>query len=206
MIFKLIWYDWGDIPTDVIWLGWYSNWCDMTGVIFQLMWYDWGDIPTDVIWLGWYNWYSNWCDMTGVIFGPPPIRIIRRTHMVIHRVFGWLQISVGECFVCRARSGKKEVPVWYQICILWCGDIEGKAQAEGAKRPSIEGVAWASRAKPEKKRGRGLGRGLGEPFPKIFLKIQTWNGAIWCIVVPDISTIVHSEFHGFPIDYSSQPV
>jgi len=36
------------------------------------------------------------------------------------------------------------------------------------------------RAKPKKKRGRGLGRGLGEPLPRNFLKIWTWNRAIWC--------------------------
>ena len=39
-----------------------------------------------------------------------------------------------------------------------------------------------SRAKPEIERGRGLGRGRGEPLPRNFLKIRTWNRAIWCIV------------------------
>ena len=37
------------------------------------------------------------------------------------------------------------------------------------------------RAKPEKNRGRGLGRGLGEPLPRKFLKNQTWNQSFWCI-------------------------
>ena len=29
--------------------------------------------------------------------------------------------------------------------------------------------------------GRGLGRGLGEPLPRKFLKNQTWNHSFWCI-------------------------
>ena len=63
--------------------------------------------------------------------------------------------------------------------VAW-GWIEGETPTEGAKRPRIEGEArtvgeirdWA---------GRGLGKGLGEPLRK-FLKIHTWNCAIWCIV------------------------
>ena len=37
------------------------------------------------------------------------------------------------------------------------------------------------RAKPEKKWGRGLGRGLGEPLPWKFLKLWNDKRAIWCI-------------------------
>ena len=56
-----------------------------------------------------------------------------------------------------------------QLCILRCRDIEGEARAVGAKRPSIEGVARASRAKPEKKAGGGVwGGGSVSPSPEIF--------------------------------------
>ena len=54
------------------------------------------------------------------------------------------------------------------------GWIEGDiARIEGAKHQKIEGEDWA---------GKGLGRRLGEPLPRKFLKIHTWNRAIWCIV------------------------
>ena len=59
--------------------------------------------------------------------------------------------------------------------------VEGEARIEGAKRPRIEGKARElrakpePRAKPEKKRGVGLGIGLGEPLLRKFLKNQTWN-------------------------------
>ena len=39
-----------------------------------------------------------------------------------------------------------------------------------------------SRAKPEKERGRGLGRALGEPLPRKILKFRTSNSSIWCIL------------------------
>ena len=66
--------------------------------------------------------------------------------------------------------------------------VKGEARIEGMKRPSTEGEARElrakpePRAKPEKNRGgRGLGRGLGEPLPRKFLKNQTWDHPFWCI-------------------------
>ena len=72
--------------------------------------------------------------------------------------------------------------------------IEGKARVEGAKRPKIEGDArtegkarekagggvWGG-GSVRKSRGRGLGRGLGEPLPRKFKKNHTWNHSFWCI-------------------------
>ena len=59
--------------------------------------------------------------------------------------------------------------------------IEGEARVEGAKRPRIEGEARTEGEAREKSGGRGLGRGLGEPLPRKFLKNQTWNQSFWCI-------------------------
>ena len=53
---------------------------------------------------------------------------------------------------------------------------ESRAQSARELRAKPE-----PRANPEKKRGRGLGRGLGEPLPRKFLKNQTWNHSFWCI-------------------------
>ena len=50
--------------------------------------------------------------------------------------------------------------------------IEGEARVEGAKRPRIEGEARSEGEAREKAGGRGLGRGLGEPLPRKFLKNQ----------------------------------
>ena len=58
---------------------------------------------------------------------------------------------------------------------------------EGAKRPRMEGEA---RTEGEARDIAGeLGRGLGEPLPRKFLKIQTWNRSFWCIVEAKIRTI-----------------
>ena len=43
-----------------------------------------------------------------------------------------------------------------------------------------------SRAKPKKERGRGLGRGLGEPLPRKVLEFRTSNRSIWCILETEI--------------------
>ena len=48
-----------------------------------------------------------------------------------------------------------------------------KASVEGAERPRIEGEARTEGEAREKIGGRGLGRGLGEPLPRKFLKNQT---------------------------------
>ena len=58
--------------------------------------------------------------------------------------------------------------------------IEGEARVEGAKRPRIEGEAQTEGKAREKSGGRGLGRRLGEPLPRKFLKNQTWNHSFWC--------------------------
>ena len=51
-----------------------------------------------------------------------------------------------------------------------------RAKPESRERSARELRAKPEpRAKPEKKRGRGLGRGLGQPLPRKFLKNQTWN-------------------------------
>ena len=46
---------------------------------------------------------------------------------------------------------------------------------------TIQKLGSPNRAKPEKERGRGLGRGLGEPLPRKFLEFWTSNRSIWCI-------------------------
>ena len=51
--------------------------------------------------------------------------------------------------------------------------IEGEARVEGAKRPRIEGEARPEGKARQKSGGRGLGRGLGEPLPRKFLRNQT---------------------------------
>ena len=51
--------------------------------------------------------------------------------------------------------------------------IESEARVEGAKRPRIAGEARNRGRSPRKSGGRGLGRGLGEPLPRKFLKNQT---------------------------------
>ena len=57
---------------------------------------------------------------------------------------------------------------------------EGEARIEGAKRPRI-GRSPIRGQSPRWSGGRGLGRGLGEPLPRKFLKIWNDNRAIWCI-------------------------
>ena len=47
------------------------------------------------------------------------------------------------------------------------------ARVEGAKRLRIEGEARTEGEAREKTGGSGLGRGLGEPLPRKFLKNQT---------------------------------
>ena len=59
---------------------------------------------------------------------------------------------------------------------------ESRAKPESKARSAWELRAKPeSRMKPEKKRRRGLGRGLGEPLPRKFLKNETWNHSFWCI-------------------------
>ena len=60
---------------------------------------------------------------------------------------------------------------------------------EGAKRPRIEGEARNEGEARDISGGRGLGRGLGEPLPRKFLKIKTLNRSFWCIVDTKIRTI-----------------
>ena len=57
------------------------------------------------------------------------------------------------------------------------GSESGEARSARDLRAKPE-----SRAKPEKERGRGLGRGLGEPLPRKILKFRTSNSSIWCIL------------------------
>ena len=79
----------------------------------------------------------------------------------------------------------------YQPCNqLSCGRIqdfgnggpksEGETRIEGTKRPRIEGEA-RTEGEAREKAARGLGRVLGEPLSRKFLKISTDNGSIWCI-------------------------
>ena len=51
---------------------------------------------------------------------------------------------------------------------VWGSEL-GEARIEGTKRPRFECETRIRRTKPEKERGRGLGRGLGEPLPRMFL-------------------------------------
>ena len=69
-------------------------------------------------------------------------------------------------------------------------DDKGATTAQilwGRKRAKPE-----SRAKPEKERGRGLGRGLGEPLPRKYLDFRTSNRSIWCIVEMEILKLWHA--------------
>ena len=75
-------------------------------------------------------------------------------------------------------------------------DPEGARNLKLRHWQEPDGVAWvegrqndqASKAKPEMKQGKGLGRvwggvwgrWLGEPLPRKIWKIQTWNSTIWC--------------------------
>ena len=66
--------------------------------------------------------------------------------------------------------------------ILETGVQNLRAKLESRERSAREMRAKSeSRTKPKKRRGRGLGRELGEPFPRKFLKIQFDSGAIWYI-------------------------
>ena len=61
-------------------------------------------------------------------------------------------------------------------------ESRARSARESRAKPELKArSAWELRAKPEpmakpeKKRGRGLGRGLGEPLSRKFLKNRTWN-------------------------------
>ena len=56
-----------------------------------------------------------------------------------------------------------------------------RSPSRGREAPEKLRAKPEPRAKPENNRGRGLGRGLGEPLPRKFLKNQTWNHSFWCI-------------------------
>ena len=56
----------------------------------------------------------------------------------------------------------------------------GRSPGWGARVSRAKPEYWgrSPRVKPEIQRGRGLGRGLCEPLPRKYLKIQTWNSTI----------------------------
>ena len=80
----------------------------------------------------------------------------------------------------RARSGKKEVPVWYWICILWCEDIEGEARAEGTKRPSFRGRSPSIEGEAREKAGGGVWGGARWAPPQKIFKNSNMK---WCNLV-----------------------
>ena len=43
-------------------------------------------------------------------------------------------------------------------------------------------MKFEARAEPGIEWGRGMGRGFGEFLPRNFVKIHTYNHAIWCIL------------------------
>ena len=73
--------------------------------------------------------------------------------------------------MCVLQNSKTYGGVGNGVCYEW-QEPDGVTWVEGAKPSSIDV------SKHEIKRGRGLGRGLGEPLPRKNLKIQTWNSAI----------------------------
>ena len=61
------------------------------------------------------------------------------------------------------------------------GWIRGRSPSRGREAPENWGRSPNRGRSPRRSGGRGLGRGLGEPLPRNFFKIITWNRAIWCI-------------------------
>ena len=57
----------------------------------------------------------------------------------------------------------------------------GRSPSRGREAPENWGGSPNRGRSPKKSGGRGLGRGLGEPLPRKFLKNQTWNHSFWCI-------------------------
>ena len=76
-----------------------------------------------------------------------------------------LRKSVEKCFMYRGEGGPMHV---------YCNFSLLTSNNKNFGPP----LFWAE---PEIERGRGLGRGLGEPLPRNFLKIHTRNHTIWCM-------------------------
>ena len=68
---------------------------------------------------------------------------------------------------------KKEVPYDIGYAFFGVETLRAKPEPRARSARAFEGVARASRAKPEKKRGEGSGEGAREPLPRKFLKIHT---------------------------------
>ena len=75
---------------------------------------------------------------------------------------------------------------WLNLYDIWILENKGGTTLQKLRsiRAKPESGAWSawdlraeteSRAKPEQKRGSGLGRGLGEPLPRKFLEFRTSN-------------------------------
>ena len=68
-----------------------------------------------------------------------------------------------------------------------------RVDKRGREAPENWGRSPNRGRSPRHSGGRGLGRGLGEPLPRKFLKIEIWNHSFWCIVEAKIRTISHTS-------------